>query len=191
MTPSSSPSIATTLTNESALLADLERLRQRAIATEKRNEAQLVNLADDQRASAANLLHYLTLRQQDVRSLQKRLAEAGLSSLGRSEAHVMATIGAVASTLSRLLGQSPERPPSSLNFEEGNASLRRRTEALFGPTPTERSVRIMVTMPTEAATDPTLVSHLVEKGMNVMRINCAHDDATVWAKMIERLHDGT
>ena len=110
MTPSSSPSIAATLTNESALLADLERLRQRAIATEKRNEAQLVDLADDQRASAANLLHYLTLRQQDVRSLQKRLAEAGLSSLGRSEAHVMATIGAVARPCRGFSDRLPSAP---------------------------------------------------------------------------------
>jgi pyruvate kinase len=45
----------------------------------------------------------------------------------------------------------------------------------------------MVTMPSEAADDPALVQHLVQNGMNVMRVNCAHDDAARWLRMIENL----
>ena len=41
----------------------------------------------------------------------------------------------------------------------------------------------MVTLPSEAATDPDLVRRLVERGMNVARINCAHDDADAWRAM--------
>lgn len=37
------------------------------------------------RESAKNLLHYIALRQHDVRELQKNLAGMGLSSLGRAE----------------------------------------------------------------------------------------------------------
>src|SRR5690242_19207313 len=81
-----------------ALLDETEELQSRCRAAEKRHEALLARLPDDQRASAANLLHYMTLRGGDVRGLQGRLARLGLSSLGRSEAHVGATIGAVAST---------------------------------------------------------------------------------------------
>jgi len=45
----------------------------------------------------------------------------------------------------------------------------------------------MVTMPSEAAHDYALVHDLLESGMNCMRINCAHDDAAVWGRMIQNL----
>ena len=44
------------------------------------------------RPDAANLLHYLALRHYDLRPLQGRLSALGLSSLGRSEAQVLATL---------------------------------------------------------------------------------------------------
>jgi pyruvate kinase len=45
----------------------------------------------------------------------------------------------------------------------------------------------MVTMPSQAADDYTLVHHLIEHGMDCMRINCAHDDEVRWARMITHL----
>ena len=45
----------------------------------------------------------------------------------------------------------------------------------------------MVTMPSEAADDYLLVHHLLEQGMDCMRINCAHDDAAAWLRMVEHL----
>jgi pyruvate kinase len=41
----------------------------------------------------------------------------------------------------------------------------------------------MVTLPTEAAAEYALVLDLVGRGMDVARINCAHDDADAWIKM--------
>jgi pyruvate kinase len=51
---------------------------------ERAFEAELSDQHPSYRASARNLLHYLALRQQDIREVQKRLASLGLSSLGRS-----------------------------------------------------------------------------------------------------------
>jgi pyruvate kinase len=65
--------------------------------------------------------------------------------------------------------------------------LQRNTEALLGPAPHERSVRIMVTMPPEAATDYELVRDLLAQGMDCMRINCAHDGPEAWSGMIRNL----
>ena len=45
----------------------------------------------------------------------------------------------------------------------------------------------MVTMPSEAADDYTLVHNLLKQGMDCMRINCAHDNADIWLKMIQNL----
>ena len=46
-------------------------------------------------------------------------------------------------------------------------------------------MRIMVTLGTEAAEDRGFVPDLVERGADVVRINCGHDNADIWLRMIE------
>jgi hypothetical protein len=48
----------------------------------------------------------------------------------------------------------------------------------------ERDVSIMVTLPAEAGTNYTLVRDLLVDGMDIIRINCAHDGPDVWRQMI-------
>src|ERR1039458_5552925 len=45
----------------------------------------------------------------------------------------------------------------------------------------------MVTMPTEAASDPALVREMLVAGMDCMRINCAHDAEPEWRAMLDNL----
>jgi pyruvate kinase len=138
-------------------------------------------------ASANNLLHYLALRDRDVRPLQQRLAALGLSSLGRAESHVLANVEAVLRVLHELAGQSWSRnrdDTPSLELAAGHRLLAEHTEALLGQASPQRRVRIMVTMPREAADNDNLVHDLIRHGMSVMRINCAHDDTAVWSRMI-------
>ncbi len=142
------------------------------------------------RESARNLLQYLALRRHDIRPLQMRLAELGLSSLGRAESHVLATVNSVLETLDRLAGnrrKRANRPEREVDFARGQELLHDHTRSLLGDISSGRSVRIMVTMPGEAAEDYRLVHDLLETGMDCMRINCAHDDADVWLRMIEHL----
>jgi len=129
---------------------------------------------------AANLVHYLALRHEDVRHLQRRLGERGLSSLGRCEPHVLATVESVHAALD---GKPPRLGPATLSFEEGRKALDRNTDALFGPRPPGRVSRVMVTLPTAAGDDYALVRHLVARGMDVARINGAHDDPQRWERM--------
>ncbi len=141
------------------------------------------------RDSARNLVHYLALRQRDLRPLQARLAELGLSSLGRCESHVLASVDAVLNVLHRLAGRpAPAHGgPAPIGFEAGAHLLNGHTEALLGEVPVGRNVRIMVTMPSEAALDYQLVHDLLAGGMNCMRINCAHDEPGAWLRMIDHL----
>ena len=76
-----------------------------------------------------------------------------------------------------------EEPP--ITFDVGQAMLARNTEVLFGSCPEGHRVRVMVTMPSEAADDPEIISALLAQGMDVMRINCAHDDPAVWTRLSE------
>lgn len=153
-------------------------------------DSELENIKPAYRASALNLLHYLVLRRHDLRELQGWLAELGLSSLGRAEAHAMATLDAVLRTL-HVLARRKWAPPKSVTnfpaFSEGQQLLATHTQLLLGVPPHERSVHIMVTMPIEAATDYTLVHQLLENGMTCMRINCAYGEEHEWLQIINHL----
>jgi pyruvate kinase len=140
-------------------------------------------------SSALNLAQYLALRRHDLRTLQVALMPWGLSSLGRIEARVMPNLDAVIATLSVICGiddDALKRPPIE-SFFEGDRLLEQHTEALFGSISSHRRVRIMVTLPTEAATDYTLVKEIIRRGANCVRINCAHDTPEIWQRMIEQL----
>ncbi len=138
-------------------------------------------------ASALNLQHYLTLRQTDLRAMQRQLMVLGLSTLGRAEGHVLATLDAVIWALSCICGQPKARAPSERQFLRGAERLRLNTDDLFGPPSAGRAGRIMVTLGTEAADDPAYVAHLAATGADVMRINCGHGDPAVWQRMIANI----
>lgn len=137
------------------------------------------------RASAANLAAYLALRRADLRPFQRPLAALGLSSMGRSEGHVRASLDAVAAALAAIAGRpgAGAFPPAEA-FTETAELLAARRDALFGADAGGPQTRIMVTLPPEAATDPALAELLVAEGAHCVRINCAHDDAAAWAAMI-------
>ncbi len=153
-------------------------------------QSWLAAVAPQHRASARNLVHYWAIRQTDLRQLQTGLAVFGLSSLGRSESHVQATLAAVRSAGAAILGAEWQPPaPSAVPIEEGPKILRRHAVELLGPRPAHRMARIMVTLPSEAATDPDLVGGFVQRGMNIARINCAHDDERAWRAMARHVRD--
>ena len=62
------------------------------------------------KASATNLAHYLALRRHDMRDLQRSLMRYGLSSLGRSESRVLATMEAGEDVLDSFV--APQGAPS-------------------------------------------------------------------------------
>jgi pyruvate kinase len=171
------------------VLRELTAIRADMVAGADSSKTQLDGVHANYRTSARNLLHYLALRRRDLRPLQLQLAAIGLSSLGRAESHVLATCDAVLAALHHLAGRPSQTPKETctLDFAGGERLLAEHTEALLGPTPAGRSVRIMVTMPSEAADNFTLVRDLLRQGMDCMRINCAHDNADAWSRMIDHL----
>jgi pyruvate kinase len=172
------------------LIDELVALRTGCFETEGAFEADLSDQHPSYKASARNLLHYLALRQRDIREVQKRLASLGLSSLGRTESHVLDNLTAVLKILTHLVGRQwseDDETTEAVDFAAGKTLLHRHTAALLGPKPPRRAVRILVTMPSQAAEDGTLVHDLVASGMDCMRINCAHDDAAAWARMVAHM----
>ncbi len=169
----------------------LTEIRDQCLSMERSFASEIERVDPEYRISARNLLHYLALRQQDLGDIQRELSLCGLSSLGRLEAHTLASLDAVLAALYKLRDREIVRPAEAVpqvDFATGPSILRSRTEHLLGREPHDRAVRIMVTMPSEAAENYALVRDLLKAGMDVMRINCAHDDSTAWRRMIENLH---
>lgn len=185
-----SPSPETDEASAARLIAALLGIRTSMLALETRFAAHVAALPAARQASARNLLHYLAFRQFDIRTLQDDLAMLGLSSLGRAEAHVLASLDRVLAMLHRIVGRPwhPE-PPAATGFREGERLLAERTDGLLGAAQHPRTVRIMVTMPSEAAGNGALVREMLEAGMDCMRINCAHDGPEAWAAMVRNLRD--
>jgi pyruvate kinase len=178
------PHRASTASQLVRLQEDVDQLLANLDKAESLWAPWLTAVAPANQSSARNLVRYWAIRQCDLRDLQGRLAGFGLSSLGRAEAHVAAALQLVRVAIGAMLGKEFHRPQlATVGINEGSRLLRLRTNELLGPPPPGRSTRIMVTLPSEAATNTELVATLVKRGMNVARINCAHDDAAAWRNM--------
>jgi len=168
------------------LIRQLSVLRHEMQELETAALAEQCDLHKSHSESAKNLIHYLALRRHDLRAIQTSLAANGLSSLGRAESHVRANVDAIENLLQLISHKGHEPLPSNgaLSYQDGCDILDKHTEELLGPKPRQRMVRIMVTMPSEAAADYNFIRTLMLDGMDCMRINCAYDDAEAWAAMI-------
>lgn len=169
-----------------AALEELLALRARIIvdAAERRAAINGQGLGVDD-PDIDNLCHYLALRHHDIRPLQRRLMALGLSSMGRLEGRVLPTIDAVLQALAALAGGRQDLPPApdEAHFFAGETHLDEATAILLGERATGRRTRIMVTLPGTAADSTDLILDLARAGMDVARINCAHDGPEAWRAM--------
>jgi pyruvate kinase len=169
------------------LIAQLDQLHHEAVELEEKLAPAIERVHPNFRKSAKNLLHYLALRHHDIRELQENLSRLGLSSLGRAEGHVLASLQAVRHQLCYLADCPPTQKHLSVSFFENRDLLDTHTNALLGPAPEGHSTRIMVTFSSDLATDYELVVRMLKAGMNCARINCAHDSPATWASMIQNI----
>ena len=119
-----------------ALLAELTALRADMVGLADQSADQLRAVHSNFQLSARNLLHYLALRQHDQRALQTRLAALGLSSLGRAEAHTLATVEAVLDLLHALTNPETAAPTppaeAAPDFNSGPRLLAEHSDACLG-----------------------------------------------------------
>lgn len=150
---------------------------------EKRSSI-LSEIHTSQLIAAKNMLHYLTLRKEDIRALQNDLHSMGLSSLASSESHIRSQLQAINQRLGKRYKVEDEEICS---FEWCQANIAHKSKKLFGERDNDFVPSLMVTFDTSFATNYALIKSLLLNGMNVARINCAHDDEAVWSGMISKL----
>jgi pyruvate kinase len=162
--------------------AQLNSLYRSLIQVEREFTGLLKAIHPHNRASAVNFLKYLILRKTDLRELQIMLHENGLSSLASCESH---TQRQVEMTLLHL-GEKFEYPdPCTMDF--GSNKILESSQKLFGLKPENWPPSVMVTLDASFLTEKDLIAKLLKKGMSTARINCAHDDESVWQEMVDKI----
>jgi pyruvate kinase len=168
-----------------------KQIRQQLIELEKKmlwqtrqRQALLKKIHPLQLPAANNLIHYLTLRNEDIRELQDTLHTLGLSSLSSSESHIHRQLQAI---LQRLDVQYPAKDLDTCTYDFNQVQMKQKSKLLFGEKKDTLSPFIMVTFDASFANNYALIKNLLQNGMNIARINCAHDDEPTWSKMIQHL----
>jgi pyruvate kinase len=134
-----------------------------------------------------------------LRDLQIQLTQRGLSSLGRSESCVMGSVLEVSRRAHESLalrGHEGARPvlsrlakdcSTTMSWAMAQSHLHRHTHEVLGPRPDDRHIYIMVTAPLAREANRSWMVRMLRAGMNVLRVNCAHEGEREWAQTIRVL----
>jgi pyruvate kinase len=174
---------------------ELETLRAMLEEAQRQTPELTREVHAELRSAAANLIDYVALRQIDLRPLQFELERRGLSSLGRMEGHVRDALFQVRARVWDALrcegngGLGDSGPPPMVDVgitaQASEQVLHKHTQALLGPRPHDRHIYIMVTAPSAAEVNVGWVARLLDAGMNVLRVNGAHEGPTEWQHIVE------
>ncbi|MDO5029982.1 MAG: pyruvate kinase [Corynebacterium sp.] len=150
----------------------------------------LAEVPEERRRHAENLLHYAHLRTIDIRELQNQLHDLGVTSLTTIETFTRGRLELALNALLALAGRKSDIDIASIiaDDERADLALDDNATALFGQEREEVTSHIMVTLPTEAADDAALVESFAVAGMDLARINCAHDGPEQWNRMIDNVN---
>jgi len=171
-----------------ALLGELTALREEMIRVSRQYDHLSDPVSGRQQLSAANLLHYLTFRSQDIRIVQDRLHQFGLSSMAASESHILSQIEQI---LLRLGWDPGSEKLSACTFPVGTKRIDDHARDLLGPRVDESIPHIMVTLDAEIGSSVTELASALLNGMTIARINCAHDGPAEWSAWIGHVREAS
>lgn len=131
--------------------------------------------------SKENLKAFLKLREISSEKVNFNLLHEGLSSLSTIHPHIHYSINKMLNNL-KVIDQVP---PYHLSPHISNQIKKDRNMRLFGRTKTS----VMVTLHSSMLDNPKIIKDLLSHGMNIARINCAHDSPEIWQKLVDLIRE--
>jgi len=173
---------ARSIDTEADLRDQLEHILAAMVRIEQEEHGSLAAVDPRYRASARNLLHFIAFHRHRHPGLELALRQRGLSTLAGCDPHLQHTLRAVLGWLR----PAPSGPGSldGPDRQQGERLLQDHCDLLFGLAGSRDGTSIMVTLPAAAAQQPGLIRDLVQAGMGIARINCAHDDPATWRALV-------
>src|SRR5438067_2009575 len=129
-----------------SLKTSLELFIEKMASAVKKKSGVINNLPRSQKISAVNLIQYLALRSEDIRSVQDELHRFGLSSLASSESHILRQVQAILERLGKKFSQEDISP---CDYNAGRGFIDHHSTQLFGPKEDPSIPYLMVTFDTE------------------------------------------
>lgn len=160
---------------------ELEKLENEMLAETAKREQVFSSLHPTNITAAKNLINYLVFCQKDRSRLQLALHTHGLSALSNAESHILFQIQSVRQRLGHAYNAEEL---STCTYATTKENLNRRANLLFSGKEGGNGPYLMVTLDAEIAQDNQKVRDLIDQGMNIARINCAHDDQAAWKEII-------
>ena len=142
----------------------LTELENKMLSEVENRQPIFKDIRPGQTKSAQNLIHYLVLRNEDIRKLQDSLHIYGLSSLASSEGQIHSQLQSI---LQRLGKNYTPKELDSCNYEYTLEQMQKRSRLLFGQKADPLIPYIMVTFDSDFADNYAVVKNLLQNGMNV------------------------
>ena len=136
--------------------------------------------------SYLNMQDFLTLKKNDLRSLQVELTMQGLSSLSRSHMHLLYTIEHEMELLGYMLGRKESVKHAALSPLDAHQRIEERGAFIKC---NNKKNAVMLTLPSNATEDTDFIKVLHEKSITAVRINTAHDSPEIWKKMAQMVQE--
>ncbi|MBT8290794.1 MAG: hypothetical protein KJO93_08150, partial [Muriicola sp.] len=115
------------------LISEISSVIERLEHFEEKYSTELSEVHPNFAKSARNLVHYRAMRKEDIRAIQKKLANLGLTQLDRAEAHIMASLLSVRSILEGLLSKKPiKKAKADLTFKKSIRMAKSNAKSLLG-----------------------------------------------------------
>jgi pyruvate kinase len=166
------------------LAQELAELEASLIEVTHQFDVYLDRIPVDQRVAASNLIQYLYFRSKDRKSLQSKLHYYGFSALSNSENHLHRQVQTIRQRLGHIYEEGELNP---CTYKFSRKRLEHNSKLLFGKHVQAKMPTVMVTFATDFADNPKLIERLLLNGMQVARINCAHDNQEIWQKMLDQV----
>ncbi|QED47872.1 pyruvate kinase [Cytobacillus dafuensis] len=131
--------------------------------------------------SLSNLIAYLSLRNRDQSEIQINLLQEGLTPIQDIHPHVQYSIQKMLNNLNK----EDIHINDLLDTQLSNQIKEDRVNRLFG----FKTPSIMVTLHSSMIDNPEIIKDLLYHGMNIARINCAHDSPQIWKKLVQHVRD--
>ncbi|WKK66251.1 pyruvate kinase [Lutimonas zeaxanthinifaciens] len=172
------------------ILTALNSIIETVYEFEDKYESQLRSVHPNYAQSAKNLVHYLALRSFNINILQQKLEDTGLPVTLESQDNILLSLIGIRAIVYSLLDYRLVAEDEIVMDNQRVRELQEQNSmALFGSINEKRRTAILVTQPTEAAINEDFVKTLLKQGMDCARINCAHDDETVWQQIIDHIRN--
>lgn len=131
--------------------------------------------------SKENLKAYNLLRKKHTFELESMLLQAGFTTFSNIHPHIHYSIHKMQNNYN--MKKIHDLKDTPLTPEVSHQIKQNRNVSLLGKNKTS----IMVTLQASMLENPKIIHDLLSQGMNIARINCAHDSPAIWKRLVETI----